>query len=271
MKKIFYNFIFIPLFLSCGSKEDKNLQKNNQNQTDSLPTSSINKLDTSKVENDTTFYLSNDQQLLIGKGIPRLIRKNNYALLPEVSEAFEKMKKTAKKAGFNIHVISSYRDFDYQKGIWNRKFNSNSKNLTPEKNISKIIGYSTIPGTSRHHWGTDLDIIHSVNGIPNDPLNEKHFNKGGSMEKFKEWLDQNSEKFGFYLVYTNNPKRKGFKYEPWHFTYKPLSQKMLQQYNKLDINTILKNEKLIGSQYFTPEFIDQYKEEQILDINTTIK
>ena len=97
MKKIFYNFIFIPLFLSCGSKEDKNLQKNNQNQTDSLPTSSINKLDTSKVENDTTFYLSNDQQLLIGKGIPRLIRKNNYALLPEVSEAFEKMKKTAKK------------------------------------------------------------------------------------------------------------------------------------------------------------------------------
>ncbi|MGV0845663.1 M15 family metallopeptidase [Empedobacter falsenii] len=271
MKKKIYILISLPLFLACGSKEDKNLQKNNQNQTDSLPIRIGGKLDTSKVVNDTIINLSNDQQLLIGKGNPKLIHKNNYALLPEVSEAFEKMKQEAKKAGFNIYVISSYRDFDYQKGIWNRKFTSNSKNLTPEKNISKIIEYSTIPGTSRHHWGTDLDIIHSVNDIPNDPLNEKHFNKGGSMEKFKEWLDQNSEKFGFYLVYTNNPKRKGFKYEPWHFTYKPISQKMLQQYNKLDINTILKKEKLIGSQYFSPEFINQYKEEQILDINPTIK
>ena len=221
--------------------------------------------------NSDTIYTNYTTADLIGKGNPTMVGKD-YKLLPEVAKQFELMKSEAQKAGFKIHVVSSYRNYTYQNGIWERKYKANqAKKIAAKQNIDKIIEYSTIPGTSRHHWGTDLDIIHSVNGIPNDPLNEKHFNKGGSMEKFKEWLDQNSEKFGFYLVYTNNPKRKGFKYEPWHFTYKPLSQKMLQQYNKLDINTILKNEKLIGSQYFTPEFIDQYKEEQILDINTTIK
>ena len=31
--------------------------------------------------------------------------------------------------------------------------------MDDEAAIDKIIEYSTLPGTSRHHWGTDIDII----------------------------------------------------------------------------------------------------------------
>ncbi|SFM66047.1 D-alanyl-D-alanine carboxypeptidase [Algoriella xinjiangensis] len=218
-----------------------------------------------------TIYSSFTTAELIGKGNPAVVGKE-YKLLPEVAKQFELMKTEAQKAGFKIHVVSSYRSYAYQNGIWERKYKSNqAKKIAPKQNIEKIIEYSTIPGTSRHHWGTDLDIIDATKGIPGDPLNEKHFNEGGSMHKFKLWLDENASKYGFYLVYTNNPNRKGFKYEPWHFSYKPIAEPMLQAYKKLDIKKVLQENKLLGSDNFTDDFIEKYKKENILDINPEIK
>ena len=209
---------------------------------------------------------------LIGKSTPKLTTGREYKLLPEVGEALERMKADAKKAGFDICVISSYRTYGYQNKLWERKFKENkAKGLSDAKNIEKIIQYSTIPGTSRHHWGTDIDIIDMTKGIPVDPLNEKHFNPGGSMYKFKLWLDENAHKYGFYLVYTKDENRKGFKYEPWHFSYKPISDKMLAEYKKLDIKKLLQQNKLMGSDSFTESFIEKYRTENILDINPELK
>lgn len=207
------------------------------------------------------------QNELIGKGNPTLVG-NGFKLRKEAQVQFDLMKNAAQKAGFNIYVVSSYRSYAHQNGIWERKYNANRKaGLSPTKSIEKIIEYSTIPGTSRHHWGTDLDIIDSTKGIPNNPLSEAHFNEGGRMRKFKLWLDENSEKFGFYLVYTNAPNRKGFSYEPWHFSYKPLSLKMLKEYQQINLKDLLQNQKLLGSEHFTDEFINKYKKENILGIN----
>lgn len=209
---------------------------------------------------------------LIGKSNPILSKGKDYRVLPEVAIALEKMKADAKAAGFDICVISSYRNFNYQNGIWERKYKANAaKGIIGIKNIEKIIEYSTIPGTSRHHWGTDIDIIDMTKGIPLDPLHEKHFNEGGQMRKFKLWLDENANKYGFYLVYTNETNRKGFKYEPWHFTYKPISDKMLAEYKKLDVKAILQKNKLMGSESFTHAFIEKYRTENILDINPDLK
>lgn len=210
------------------------------------------------------------QDELIGKGSPSLYGEG-FKLREEVRLQFNLMRKAAKEKGFNIHVISSYRSYSHQNGIWNRKYKKyRNQGLSPEKSIEKIIEYSTIPGTSRHHWGTDLDIIDSTKGIPSNPLSEIHFNEGGRMRKFKLWLDENAEKFGFHLVYTNYPNRKGFAYEPWHFSYKPLSFKMLEEYKNLDLKKILQSNKLTGSEYFTDEFIQKYKTENILDINPNL-
>ena len=81
-------------------------------------------------------------------------------LLPEAGKAFVAMREAALEEGIEIEIVSAYRSYERQKFIWNRKFYSNAKKgISPMENINKIIEYSTLPGTSRHHWGTDIDII----------------------------------------------------------------------------------------------------------------
>lgn len=210
------------------------------------------------------------EELLIGKGNPTLYG-NGYKLQKEAYDSFILMQKEALKSGIEIKVVSSYRSFEHQKRIWTRKYNQFTSNgMSPEEAISKIIEYSTIPGTSRHHWGTDIDIVDGSVPQPTSVLDPKHFEKRAVFEKFKKWMDENANKYGFYLVYTNESERKGFKYEPWHFSYKPLSTKMLTDYKKIDIIQLFQKEKVEGSEYFTNEFVEKYRAENILDINPVL-
>ena len=205
---------------------------------------------------------------LIGKGAPTLVEKKGYRLRPEASEAFDKLTAAAQKEGIGIQVVSSYRNYAHQNRIWERKYkNYTTRGMAPLAAIEKIIEYSTIPGTSRHHWATDLDIIQSGTGITNNVLDPDKFHGTGPFCALKAWLDQHAESFGFYEVYTNDYGRKGFNYEPWHFSYAPLSIEYLKEYKKLDIAEILQQENLLGSAAFTPAFIDKYRTENILDIN----
>lgn len=204
---------------------------------------------------------------LIGKGHPKLYG-DGFKLRKEAYDAFLKMKAEAAKEGITIQVVSSYRNFDHQNRIWTNKYNKfTNQGLSPKQAIEKIIEYSTIPGTSRHHWATDLDIIDGNVKQPKNVLNAEHFHGNGAFCKLKEWMDKHSESFGFYLVYTDNGNRKGFKYEPWHYSYKPLSEQFLKDYQKIDLLQLIKNENLSGSEHFTEEFLKKYIQQNILDIN----
>ncbi|TYB78027.1 M15 family metallopeptidase [Bizionia saleffrena] len=204
---------------------------------------------------------------LIGKGTPTLFG-NGYSIREEAYQAFLKLKAEALKEGITISAVSSYRNFNHQKRIWNRKYNTFiSQGLSPKESIAKIIEYSTIPGTSRHHWGTDIDIYDTSVARPARILQPKNYHGNGVYCKLKDWMDSNAERYGFYLVYTDLYQRKGFKYEPWHYSYKPLSKPYLEAYGKLDISKLLKSEGLLGSDYFDEPFIKKYLSENILDIN----
>lgn len=204
---------------------------------------------------------------LFGKGTPKLYG-NGYNLREEAHFAFLKLKADASKEGIKINVVSSYRNFDHQKRIWERKFKRyTSQGLSEMQSINKIIEYSTIPGTSRHHWGTDLDIVDANAKQPSSLLQPTNFDSNGPFCKLKEWMDENATNYGFHLVYTDLEDRKGFKYEPWHYSYKPLSSAFLKQYRTLDIKSILKKEKLGGSNFFSETFMNKYVSENILDIN----
>ncbi len=204
---------------------------------------------------------------LIGKGTPQLYGKG-FLLRKEAYESFLKMKIAAAKSGIEIKVVSSYRNYAHQNRIWERKYKQfTAEGLSPISAIKRIIEYSTIPGTSRHHWGTDVDIVDGNVQQPKSLLVAGHFNNNGPFCKLREWLFKHSETFDFYLVYTDNKNRKGFKYEPWHLSYKPLSSEYLKEYQKLDIQKMLSEEKLRGSQYFTDDFIESYISDNILDIN----
>jgi len=209
--------------------------------------------------------ISDDE--LIGKGKPKLYGEG-FKLREEAYIAFKKMQTEALKSDIKIGAVSSYRGFAHQKRIWERKFTSNEAlGLSPTENIKKIIEYSTIPGTSRHHWGTDIDIYQTNVKQPNGKLLENNFHNNGAYCKLKEWMDTNAKNYGFYLVYTDLPNRKGFKYEPWHYSYKPLSSLYLKAYRQIAIKQILKSNDLIGSEHFTNAFITDYTKENILDIN----
>jgi len=178
------------------------------------------------------------------------------------------MKKAALSDGVLLKVISSYRSYAHQNRIWERKYKRFSQSgLSPTQNINKIIEYSTIPGTSRHHWGTDLDLIDGHPKVTGDVLVPSKFHGDGPFCDMKVWMDANAARFDFHLVYTDAPQRKGFKYEPWHYSYAPLSVPYLKEYQKLDIKKVLEEENLRGSAHFEQSFISRYIAENVLDIN----
>lgn len=205
---------------------------------------------------------------LLGKGTPLLSIGQGYKLRPAAAAAFENMKTAAQADGILLKVVSSYRNYAHQNRIWERKYKRfRESGLSPTSAIFKIIEYSTIPGTSRHHWGTDLDIIDGNPKVVGDVLVPTKFHGTGPFCDMKEWMKTNAHRYGFHLVYTNTLGRKGFKYEPWHYTYAPLSSQYLKEYKTLDVKTILQEQQLMGSKHFNQEFINNYIEQNILDIN----
>lgn len=201
---------------------------------------------------------------LIGDSIK--LEKNTYY-------AYKKMEKAAKKDGINLKIVSAYRGYERQKFIWNKKYKKFTEEnlLKPMQAINEIIRFSTIPGTSRHHWGTEIDIIDENYSEEINVLMSSKFEKEGIFFKIKNWLNLNSEKFGFYITYDNNPKRKGFEHEPWHYSYAPISKKMFSIFIESDLKKLIVNDEIKGSDFFSDDFIEKYKREYILDINPLLK
>jgi LAS superfamily LD-carboxypeptidase LdcB len=205
---------------------------------------------------------------LMGKVDIELFGKD-VNLRKEAHDAFLEMKKAAYSDGMDLKIVSSYRNFYRQEAIWERKYlqYSEEKGMSKLDAIEKIIEYSTIPGTSRHHWGTDIDIIDGYPKTTGDVLVPEKFGDGGPFSLLKKWMDENANKFGFYLVYTDNPKRKGFKYEPWHYSYAPISIPMLKAFRRKNIFKLILEEDIIGKENFTSGFLKTYIQNNILDIN----
>ena len=208
---------------------------------------------------------------LMGKADIKLYGKD-INLRKEAHDAFLEMKKAAYQDGIDLKIVSSFRSFDRQLAIFERKYlqYTEDEGMEPLAAIDKIIEYSTIPGTSRHHWGTDIDIIDGSKPTEGDVLVPSKFEEGGPFADLKAWMDKHAGDYGFYLVYTKEPKRRGFKYEPWHYSYAPLSVPMLEVFRKKNLLQLLVEEDFPGSEFMTTGFIRTYIRDNILDINQTL-
>ncbi|MDW5288668.1 M15 family metallopeptidase [Formosa sp. PL04] len=139
----------------------------------------------------------------------------------QVYDAFLKMHEAAILDGVDLKIVSGTRNFNEQKSIWERKWNKYAS-LSPIKRAEKILLYSSMPGTSRHHWGTDMDLNHLTN---------TYFESGNGL-KIYNWLVENANSFGFYQVYTSKENgRTGYNEEKWHWSYIPLACEYLEYYN----------------------------------------
>ena len=180
--------------------------------------------------NDVPVYTKKE---VIGKFIPeqhnkfvkvsdRWAQKTIY-LRKVVNDAFVKMAKDAQKDGVSLTIVSGTRNHQRQTEIWEEKwerFKGGSKDKA-----SEILQYSSMPGTSRHHWGTDFDL----NSVESDYFNQ------GEGKRVYTWLNKNAWKYGFFQPYNSlgEGRNVGYKEEKWHWSYYPESRRILKAYNNL--------------------------------------
>lgn len=153
----------------------------------------------------------------------RYTTKDVAYLREEAYGAFKEMWKAARRDGVNLTIVSATRNYEYQMGIWNRKwatFNGSDREKTRQ-----IMEYSSMPGISRHHWGTDFDL---------NALNNQYFEQGEGREVY-QWLEENAGRFGFFQPYTafNDFRDKGYHEEKWHWSYRPLAERFSRAYREV--------------------------------------
>ncbi|PQQ41325.1 peptidase M15 [Photorhabdus luminescens] len=189
--------------------------------------------------------------MLTGLATGHLISlSGNHRLQPEAANAFLAMQQAAEKAGINLQPASTFRDFQRQQAIWNGKFrgerpvlDENSQpmditQLSEGERCKAILRWSALPGGSRHHWGTELD-IYDPTMLPDNQkllLEPWEYENGGYFEPLTHWLTENMAHFGFYRPFVGH--NSGIAYEPWHISYQPLAKqlkKLLTQQILLDV------------------------------------
>ena len=158
--------------------------------------------------------------------------KDSIYLRKQAYQAFVQMAQTAREAGISLQIISATRNFTAQKRIWEAKWNGQrpvggqdlSQTIPNAKERAlKILEYSSMPGTSRHHWGTDIDL---------NALTNNYF-ASGEGKKIYDWLQLHAHTYGFCQVYTEQGEERpgGYQEEKWHWSYMPLAHQFLRQYN----------------------------------------
>jgi LAS superfamily LD-carboxypeptidase LdcB len=145
-----------------------------------------------------------------------------------VMTPFMQLRRAAAKEGFDLNPVSAFRDFERQRAIWNAKYDKppadGTATLGPNERIDAILQWSALPGASRHHWGTDLDLIDRAAMTPGYRVRlvSEEYAAGGPFANAATWLEANAARFGFFRPYRGI--RSGVQAEPWHFSFAPAAE-----------------------------------------------
>jgi len=174
---------------------------------------------------------------LTGRARSHVVQRDDLraALQRDALDPFLAMKAAAGRDGIEIEIASSFRDFAAQQRIWDAKYrgerplydsNGNVRDhaaLGPAELVAAIVCWSAVPGGSRHHWGSDIDVIDRA-AIPEGyrvRLLPSETERGGIFYPLHQWLDENMARYGFFRPYQTF--RGGVFPEPWHLSYAPVS------------------------------------------------
>jgi LAS superfamily LD-carboxypeptidase LdcB len=173
-------------------------------------------------------------------------------------QPFLAMHAAAGVAGIDLVPVSSFRDFDAQLRIWNEKYRGERTlydrdgrpleraGLSAAELIEAILWWSAMPGASRHHWGTEIDVI-DAQALPAGQaakLLPIEFGPAGPFARLNEWLVGHMHQFGFFRPYEND--RGGVAPEPWHLSYGPVSAGALERMTVSVLKSALENRELEG-------------------------
>lgn len=132
-----------------------------------------------------------------------LSTNKNTCLVQEAKKYLNLMIDDASNENLKIKATSAFRDYAYQKNIFNNAL-SDLKN--PLISVAK-------PGYSEHQLGTAVDLSgESINYASATILFDN--------TKEELWLRDNAYRYGFILSYPYEKESiTGYKYEPWHYRY----------------------------------------------------
>jgi LAS superfamily LD-carboxypeptidase LdcB len=179
----------------------------------------------------------------------------------ETAASFLAMRDAAALAGIDLVPRSSFRDFHMQLGIWNRKwagerplYDRNGaplerQQLSDAQAVDVILCWSAIPGGSRHHWGSDVDVIdaaavpagYTVELVPGE------YAPTGIFARLNQWLNENMWRFGFFRPYHTD--RGGVSPEPWHLSYAPVSQPALESLSLSTLRRVIEGSSIAGKSH----------------------
>ncbi len=181
-----------------------------------------------------------------------------FAAQPQVVRAFLAMRAAAALDGFDLHPFSTFRDYDTQLRIWNNKFSGkrplydkdgavrDHALLSPAEIVDCILNWSALPGGSRHHWGTEIDVI-DARAMPegySPKLLPEETAVGGIFRNLHSWLDQNMARFDFFRPY--NYFLGGMFPEPWHLSYAPAALQAIECINLDVLTRVTSQAELLG-------------------------
>jgi LAS superfamily LD-carboxypeptidase LdcB len=163
------------------------------------------------------------------------LERPRCALHRDVVEPFLALRDAAAREGIDLRPYSAFRDFDTQVLIWNRKWRGERAlydragrllehaRLTEAELIEAILGWSALPGASRHHWGSEIDLYDAA-AVPADyrlQLLPEEYGPAGPFGRLTDWLGANLTQFGFFRPY--DVDRGGVHAEPWHVSFAAVS------------------------------------------------
>ena len=218
--------------------------------------------------------------MLTGKSREHLVNlptpySPHHFLQAEAAKAFQGLQQSAVKNGFNLQPASSFRDFARQQLIWNGKFNGERKvhddagnaldlsRLDDWQKSQAILRWSALPGASRHHWGTEIDIF-DPDLLPQGQslqLEPWEYEQGGYFFELSEFLIENLPHFDFNLPFMQMPAEKKIGREPWHISYMPLAEKAKQLFSAEVLLQAWEKEEIGGKatlQQHFPQIFEQY-------------
>lgn len=185
--------------------------------------------------------------------------EDGHWLLPQVAQAFMQMQRAARKDGVDLRLASSFRSFERQLAIWNDKWHGRRavldlneqpvdiQALTDKEKCFAILTYSALPGASRHHIGTDMDVYDQraveASGQPLR-LTASEYAPGGPCHALSCWLAEHSEAYGFFRPYPTY--QGGVAAEPWHISHRHQAASALQQLGPDVLHRILQTADIAG-------------------------
>ena len=178
---------------------------------------------------------------LTGRARTHVVQRDDLraAIHAAALEPFLDMRADAARDGVDLAIVSSFRDFAAQQRIWDLKFRGERvlydpggtplehASLAEGELIDAILCWSALPGASRHHWGSEVDVVDAA-AMPDGyrvQLVRAEAEPGGAFHALHCWLELNMARYGFFRPYRT--ARGGVSPEPWHLSYAAVSQPAL--------------------------------------------